>query len=77
MAVVPNPAVRIVFQQEVSRLTPGGRQESRNLVQFLVGPDGPYTVEVPLDGMTTDSLWTAINAKADQILAVRMPPATA
>lgn len=71
MAVVPHPQVRLLYTQEVNRLLPGGRNELRVYASFNVGPDGPFNVEVPADNFTSDALWTAINAKADQLAQIR------
>ena len=73
MAVVPNPNVKILYTQEVNRLLPGGRTELRNYTAFNVGPDGPFSVELPEAGWTADAMWEAINKKADQILLARTP----
>lgn len=70
-AVVPNPAVKIQYTQEVNRLLPGGRNQVRVYASFLVGTDGPFSVEVPVEGFTADDLWTAINAKADELARIR------
>lgn len=67
MAVVHNPLVKLDYTQEVNRLLPGGRQEPRIYASFKVGPHGPFAVEVPSEGFTADALWTAINAKADEL----------
>jgi hypothetical protein len=70
-SVVPNPAVRLLYSQEVNRLLPGGRTEARVYASFNVGADGPFSVEVTSEGFTADSLWTAINAKADELARIR------
>ncbi len=72
-SVVPHPGVALQYTQEVNRLLPGGRNEMRVYASFMVGKDGPFSVEVPADGFTSDSLWTAINAKADQLALIRGP----
>ncbi len=70
MAVVHNPAVNLLYTQDVNRLLPGGRSESRVYAAFQVKGHGPFSVEVPSDGFTADALWTAINARADELLKV-------
>lgn len=70
MAVVLNPAVSIDYHQEVNRLLPGGRNELRTYVAFKVNGQGPYNVEIPSDGFSVDKLYTAINAKADQLALI-------
>jgi hypothetical protein len=70
-SVVPNPAVHLLYSQEVNRLLPGGRTEARVYASFNVGADGPFSVEVVSEGFTADALWTAINAKADELARIR------
>lgn len=70
-SVVPHPQVQLQYTQEVNRLLPGGRTEARVYASFNVGADGPFSVEVPAAGFTADILWTAINAKADELAMIR------
>jgi len=70
MAVVPNPAVKLNYTQEVNRLLPGGRNEARVYASFNVGSHGPFAVEIASEGFTADALWTAINAKADELVKI-------
>jgi hypothetical protein len=73
MAVVPNPAVRLNYTQEVNRLLPGGRNELRVYASFNVNNQGPFSVEVPAVDFTADALWNAINGKADELVKI-FPP---
>jgi len=67
MAVVPNPHVKIQYTQDVNRLLPGGRNEQRVYASFTYDSHGPFSVEVPAENFTADLLWTAINARADEL----------
>jgi len=63
--------VSIIRQYEVQRLTQGGQAQSMMRVEFKVGEDGPFSVEIPREQYSAESARFEINIIAEEVRALR------
>lgn len=61
----------IVGVREGFRFLPGGGSVRTTIVTYMVGNDGPFTLEAAPPADTAEAIQAAINDKAAQIAALR------
>jgi hypothetical protein len=66
---MPRADVQILQQSEFQKYSYAGVVPTIR-VSFKVGDQGPFTVDVPKDGFTSDKVWDAIDPIANEVQKV-------
>lgn len=68
---MPAASVRLQSQLQRTRLLPSGRTEEVVEVTFMVGEDGPFIVDVPVDFYSAETVAQRVGSVADAVAQTR------